>query len=84
VHSGGTGIYYAEGTVDETGKVFTYFANYDEWETDRRGVPYKMQDRIIDENTIVTTMYDLTMKPEESKVFEMVSKRADAKQAGSE
>jgi hypothetical protein len=78
LHSGGTGIYYAEGTVDETGKVFTYFATYDEWETGRRGVPYKMVDRIVDENTLVTTMYDLTMKPQESKVFEMVSKRVPA------
>ncbi|MHC4416765.1 MAG: DUF1579 family protein [Planctomycetota bacterium] len=84
IHSGGTGIYYAEGTVDETGKVFTYFATYDEWETGRRGVPYKMVDRIIDENTIVSSMYDLTMKPDESKVLEMVSKRAVAKQFGPE
>jgi hypothetical protein len=82
IHSGGTGIYGAEGTVDETGTVFTYFATYDEWETGRRGVPYKMVDRFVGEDTLVSTMYDLTMEPEDSKVFEMVAKRVEAKQVG--
>ena len=82
LHSGGTGIYAAEGTADETGSIFTFFAVYDEWETGRRGVPYKMVDRFVDENTLVSTMYDLTMEAEASKVFEMVSKRVDARPAG--
>ena len=82
IHSSGTGIYDAEGTVDETGTVFTFFATYDEWETGRRGVPYKMVDRFADEDTLVSTMYDLTMKSEESKVLEMVAKRVEAKQLG--
>ena len=82
MHSGGTGISYAEGTANESGRVFTYFATYDEWETGRRGVPYRMVDRLVDENTIVTTMYDLTMEPEASKVFEMVSRRVPAGQFG--
>jgi hypothetical protein len=84
LQSSSTGIYYAEGTIDETGKVFTYFATYDEWESDRRAVPYKIEDRIVDENTIVSSMYDLTMKPDESKVFEMVLTRAAVKPPGGE
>jgi hypothetical protein len=84
MQSSNTGIYHAEGTVDKTGKIFTYFGFFDEWETDRRGVPYKIVDRIVDENKIVSSMYDLTMKADEAKVFEMVLKRAVAKQPGSE
>jgi hypothetical protein len=82
LHSGGTGIYAAEGTVDETGTVFTFFATYDEWETGRRGVPYKMVDRFVGDDTLVSTMYDLTMKPEESKAYEMVAKRVETGKLG--
>ena len=60
IDSHGTGIWFTEGTVDETGKVFRSFTTADDWMTETRGKPYMMVDRIVDENTINSEMYDLT------------------------
>ncbi|MHC4415468.1 MAG: DUF1579 domain-containing protein [Planctomycetota bacterium] len=75
IDSAGTAIYYAEGLPDKSGTVFTYYATMDEWETGQHDKPYKMVDRIVDEDTCVTEMFDLTMAPGETKVMEMVAKR---------
>ncbi len=74
IDSHNTGIYYAEGNVDETGKVFTYFGTMDVWEENARDRPYKMVDRIIDENTTVSEMHDLMLEGQ-TRIFEMVAKR---------
>jgi hypothetical protein len=75
IDSGSTGIYQAEGTVDETGKVFTYFSMWDEWESGRRNVPYKLVDTIRDENTIVTEFHDLTRPQGKTLLMQMTSRR---------
>lgn len=75
IDSNGTGIYYSEGTVDKTGKVFTYFGTTDEWESGRRDVPFKMVDTIVDENTCVSEMYDLTTGPTQTRIFKMTARR---------
>jgi hypothetical protein len=78
IDSHSTGIYYSEGTVDETGKLFTYFMEMDEWETGRRGVPYKMTDKVIDNGkTIVSEFHDLTMPDGKTLMMQMTSKRKD-------
>ena len=74
IDSHNTGIYYAEGNVDETGKVFTYFGLMDMWEENARDRPYKIVDRVVDQNTMVTQMYDL-MSTDARPIFEMTSKR---------
>ena len=74
IDSYNTGIHYAEGNVDETGKIFTYFATMDVWEENARDRPYKMVDRIVDDNTIVSEVHDLIVQGE-TRIFEMVSKR---------
>ena len=71
----GTGIYYSEGTADKKGKVFTYFSMWDEWETGRRNVPYKVTDTILDADTIVTEFHDLTAESGKTLVMQMKSKR---------
>ncbi len=75
IDNGGTGIYYSEGTPDETGKVTTFFATVDEWQTGERDKPYKMVQTIIDENTIKMVLYDLTMPTGRDRVFEERSTR---------
>lgn len=74
IDSHNTGIHYAEGNVDKTGKIFTYFGTMDVWQENARDRPYKIVDRIVDDNTIVTEMHDL-MRQGETRIFEMVSKR---------
>ena len=74
IDSHNTGIHYAEGNIDETGKIFTYFGMMDVWEENARDRPYKMVDRIVDDSTIVTEMHDLMLQGE-TRIFEMVSKR---------
>ncbi|MHC4968293.1 MAG: hypothetical protein ACYTF4_06710, partial [Planctomycetota bacterium] len=74
--------YHSEGTVDDTGKVFTYFSVWDEWETGRRNMPYKMTDTILDANTVVTEFHDMTMPAGKSLVMQMTSRRKNADPAG--
>jgi hypothetical protein len=75
IDSHSTGIYYSEGTADKKGKVFTYFAQLDEWETGRHDVPYKMTDTIVNADTIVTEFHDLTADAGETLVMQMTSRR---------
>jgi hypothetical protein len=75
IDSHGTGIYHSEGTADKKGKVFTYFSMWDEWETGRRNVPYRMTDTILDADTIVTEFHDMTAAEGETLVMEMTSRR---------
>ncbi len=70
-----TGMYYTEGLVDPTGKIFTYYGRMDDWQSGQRAKPYKMETRIVDENTIVEVFYDLTMPEGKTRMFETVSKR---------
>ncbi|MHC4766580.1 MAG: DUF1579 family protein [Planctomycetota bacterium] len=82
IESSGTAMYHSEGTVDDTGKVFTYFSVWDEWETGRRNMPYKMTDTILDANTVVTEFHDMTMPAGKSLVMQMTSRRKNADPAG--
>ncbi len=75
VDNGGTGIYYSEGTADESGKVVTYFATTDDWQSGERDKPYKMVETIVDEDTVTLVMYDLTMPPGKDRLFEERSTR---------
>lgn len=70
-----TGIHTAEGTVDASGKVFTYFGISDDWETGTRNRPFKVVDRIIDEDTTVSEVHDLMMKDGQTLVYETTAKR---------
>ncbi len=70
IDSGGTGIYYSEGTSDKSGKVTTFFSTVDEWQTGERDKPYKMVQTIIDKDTVKMVLYDLTMPPGRDRVFE--------------
>ena len=70
IDNGGTGIYYSEGTSDESGKVTTFFSTVDEWQTGERDKPYKMVQTLIDKDTIKMVLYDLTMPPGRDRVFE--------------
>lgn len=78
IDSHNTGIYYTEGFVDPTGRIFTYIGTMDEWETGQRDKPYKMVDQVISENRIVSQMHDLTMPEGQTRVFEMVAARKSA------
>ncbi len=75
IDNGGTGVYYSEGTVDESGKVVTYFATVDEWQSGERDKPCKMVETIVDEDTVTLVMYDLTMPPGKDRLFEERSTR---------
>jgi len=70
IDNGGTGIYYSEGTSDESGKVTTFFSTVDEWQTGERDKPYKMVQTLIDKDTIKMVLYDLTMPTGRDRVFE--------------
>ena len=75
IDSNGTAIYYAEGHVDPSGKIFTYYGEMDEWETGQRDKLYKIQTRIVNEDTVIDEMHDLTMADGKTLIFEMVSRR---------
>ena len=82
VDSGGTGIYYSEGTADESGRVVTYFATVDDWHSGERDKPCKMVETIVDEDTVTLVMYDLTMPPGKDRLFEAVdASQVDASRA---
>ena len=70
-----TAMYYTEGLVDPTGKIFTYYGRMDDWQSGQRAKPYKIETRIIDENTVVEVVHDLSMPDGKTRLFEMVSKR---------
>ena len=75
VDSSATGIYYSEGTSDESGKVTTFFATFDEWQSGERDKPYKMVETIVDKDTVTVVMYDLTMPAGRDRIFEERSTR---------
>jgi hypothetical protein len=72
-----TGMYYTEGLIDPTGKIFTYYGRMDDWQSGERAKPYKIETKIIDENTIVEVMHDLSKPDGKTLMFEMVSKRKE-------
>lgn len=74
IDSQGTAIGFLRGTLDEAGKVFTYVGKSDDWQTGQRDKAYKFVDRIIDENTTISQMFDVS-GPDQVKVFEMEARR---------
>ena len=75
IDNNNTVMYVSEGLLDETGKVFTYYGTMDEWMTGEHDKPFKLVDRIVDENNCVSELHDLSIVPGETKVMEVVGKR---------
>ena len=55
-----TGIFMAEGTADDAGKVFTYTGKADDPMTGQKDKVYKSICRIVDPDKVVYEMYDTT------------------------
>jgi len=67
----GTNISYMEGTLDQTGTVWTYFGQMDEFLTDEHDKMVKYVTRIEDDDNFVFEIHDLTIVPGETKVVEV-------------
>lgn len=72
-----TAMYTAQGTLDMTGTVLTFYGQMDEPMTGEHDKPIKFVVRMKDDNTRVFEIHDLGIVPGETKVVEMVYKRAD-------
>ena len=70
-----TGIYISEGTVDPTGKIFTYFGRMDDPMTGQRDKVVKSIARIIDDDKVVFDMYDTLPDGTEFKNMEITYTR---------
>ena len=70
-----TGIYMSLGTVDETGKVFTYYGKMDDPMTGQKDKVVKSVARVIDDDHVVFEMYDKIPDVGEFKNMEIVYTR---------
>ncbi len=67
----GTNISYMEGTIDQTGKVWSYFGSMDEWMTGEHDKTVKYVTRITGKDTFLFEIHDLAIVPGETKVIEI-------------
>lgn len=79
VDNGNTAIYTSAGSLDSSGKVYTYFGKMDDWVTGTPDNPFKCIQRIVDDNTVVEEVHDLTSS---TKCYESVSRRVVASPDG--
>jgi len=70
-----TAMYTMEGTVDQSGKVFTLFGTVDEWMTGEHSKMTKYVIRIIDHNKHVMEIHDLSLPEPGTKVVEFTYTR---------
>lgn len=73
----GTNIQYMEGTIDQTGNVWTYFGTMDEWMTDEHDRAVKYVTRIVNDDRFVFEVHDLGIVPGETRVIEIEYTRAN-------
>ncbi len=73
--STGTGIFYSEGTVDETGKVFTYIGKMDDPFTGEKDKPMRSVAREINDDKVVFEMYETRPDVGEYKSMELTYTR---------
>ncbi len=66
-----TAVFTSEGTYDPVRNEFTYFGLADEWMTGEHDKPFKNVDRIIDQDTGLFEMHDLSLTPGKTKIMEM-------------
>ena len=71
----GTAMFTMEGTLDQTGKVLTYFGSMDEPLTGEMGKTVKYVLRIVDPDTHTFEIHDLHIVPGETKVVEITYRR---------
>lgn len=71
----GTGIFYSEGTADETGKVFTYIGKMDDPFTGEKDKPMKSIGREINDDKVVFEMYESRPGVGEFKSMELTYTR---------
>ena len=75
IDSNSTSMWVAEGFLDKSGKVFTYYGTMDEWLTGEHDKPVKFIDRIINQDTVVSEIHDMSLEPDKTLVMRMVSTR---------
>jgi hypothetical protein len=71
-----TSYMVSEGTVDETGKVFTMKGTYDDIMTGQKGKEFRTVSRIIDNDTHLYEMYEYDDNGNERRSFEVKYTRA--------
>jgi hypothetical protein len=71
----GTGIFYSEGTADETGKVFTYIGKMDDPFTGEKDKEMKSVAREISKDEVVFEMYEKRPEVGEYMSMELTYKR---------
>jgi len=71
----GTGIFYSEGTADETGKVFTYIGKMDDPFSGEKDKPVKSVGREINDDKVVFEMYETRPDVGEYKSMELTYTR---------
>ncbi len=79
IDSNDTRIYVSHGTADAKGRTFRYFGNVDDWmkgETDKACMGI---DRIVDQDTIISEIHDMTLPEGETKIMEVEARRVGAK-----
>ncbi len=72
----GTAVYLAEGTMDQSGKVVTYFGQMDEPMTGEHDKTFQLTMDMTDSDRVVFTIHDLHIVPGDTKVLETVYERA--------
>jgi len=71
----GTGIFYSEGTMDESGKVCTYIGKSDDPFTGEKDKEMKSVGRVINDDEVVFEMYESQPGVGEYKSMELTYKR---------
>lgn len=71
----GTAMYFSEGSVDQTGKVFTWYGKMDEPMTGQHDKNVKYVARIIDKDSFVYEVHDLEIGEPNTKVVDILYKR---------
>ena len=66
-----TSIRTAEGMLNQSGTVLSLWGTMDEWLTDEHDKPILYQYKILDHNTIIFEVHDLSLTPRNTKVIDV-------------
>ena len=75
-----TAMYFGEGTLSQDGDIITYFGEMNEPMTGEHDKTVKYVNRMVDKNTRIFEIHDLSIVPGNTKVLEVTYRRDDARQ----
>jgi hypothetical protein len=73
----GTSIRTAEGTLDQSGTMISFYGTMDEWMTDEHDKAVLYTFRLVDENSFELEVHDLSIVPGDTKAIAVQFQRTD-------